>query len=780
MEKVSSLTEYQQGAYRIEKAELDEVLGLIKNVLPLYRHAFRDDYWPYVAQNGDALEPYSPGNYSYSTNAMILVMLLSIRKKIGFACEKEDIDKNIARAKTKYLREVFKNSKFSCSSESYGINDPLNLYWACILCNEDGKSEYISNVNNIVKEKIYNGTDPHKLDQLLKFKEDRKVDQQKHAFIALYAYRCALYAKINDGVAEQYYNFFELRLHQHLSFKSIPDSRFDPAELVFCLEGMLLSKPSSISDEILHRVFEVLGEAQDITPCWRPVNPIYATHQGQIFLPLSIEVGMSLLNIFDKIDGDSKPQSYFAKYLPMLQRYFRWLKAQEKTIKFKDGDLFHEVSGWESEHVGNEGVIHIWQTALILDYLASYAKLLKKHIAKQYLICSGLSVQYNEYIQKGKRCIFSNSNPFPEYLSVSDFSYNVPKFVFEKFMLSRKSKSCNLNCAHEVDCCSENNCPVSFFCIGMKQDKTKGKAKFSLLLYGPPGTGKSFFTKEIARCLNWKHITVTPSDFLDNGSAEIEARAKAIFACLMEQEDAVILFDEIDQFILDRDSKRYREQTDVFKLLTPGMLPKFQDLRDNAKCIFVIATNYAERIDPAIVRLGRVDVKIPLMPPSWKMRKSMCMEELTEKGFDEKSCCSIATLTSFYTWNELMKLIEILCEESNNIISSTQKGYLESFIKKQSPANLTFKKVFQRFDRETKEEDLKPGDSENYAEAMIVEELALMCMAYGENINSGKEKFEEDANGKAELIAAVSKKINDLSERYNLFEANQSKATKNI
>ena len=133
MGKVSSLTEYQQGAYRIEKAELDEVLGLIKNVLPLYKHAFWDDYWPYVAQNGGALEPYSRGKYSYSTNAMILVMLLSIRKKIGFACKKEDIDKNIARAKAKYLREVFKNSKFSCSSESYGINDPLNLYWASML-----------------------------------------------------------------------------------------------------------------------------------------------------------------------------------------------------------------------------------------------------------------------------------------------------------------------------------------------------------------------------------------------------------------------------------------------------------------------------------------------------------------------------------------------------------------------------------------------------------------------------------------------------------------------
>ena len=775
MEKVLSLNEYQQGAYRIEKAELDEVLGLIKNVLPLYKYAFLDEYWPYVAQHKTKLQPYPPKKYSSSTNAMILVMLLSIRKKIGFASEKEDIDKNIKLAKSRYFEEVFKDNVFKNSSASYGINDPLNLYWARILCDEDGGDKYIASVNSGIKERLYDKKKPRQLSCLLQFKKNNKIDQQEHPFIALYAYRCALYAKHHEGIAELYYNFFELRLHQHLSFKSIPDSRFDPAELVFCLEGMLLSKPSSISKEILHRVFEVLSEAQDTTPCWRPVNPIYAAPQGQIFLPLSIEVGMSLLNIFGEIDRDSNPQSYFAKYFPMLQRYFRWLKAQEKTIRLIDlidEDEPREVSGWESEHVGNEGVIHIWQTSLILDYLASYARLLKKHIAKQFLISSGLSVQYNEYPQKGKCCIFADSNPFYEFLDISDFKYNVPQFVFKKFMQSRKSKSDNVNCAQDVGCCSKNNCPVGFSCIGAGSN-TKEKSMFSLLLYGPPGTGKSFFTKEMARCLKQKHITVTPSDFLANGSAEIEARAKGIFACLMEQEDAVILFDEIDQFILDRDSKRYREQSDVFKLLTPGMLPKFQDLRENAKCIFVIATNYAERIDPAIVRLGRVDVMIPLMPPSWEMRKLMCTEGLSGKGFSLSQCREVATATSLYTWNELTTLIKKLCEKSNEILSSDQSDSLASFIKSNSTANLTFPKVFQRFGWEAEKNDLAIGDSDNHAETKIIEELALMCIIYGINIASGTDELESIGILRPNLREAVSKKIEDLFNRYNLTRATQ-------
>lgn len=766
MEKVLSLKEYQQSAYREEKAEFDEVVGLIKNVLPLYKFAFLGSYWPYVAQHNAPLKPYGKKSYSGSTNAMIMVMLSSIKEKIGFTSEKEAIERNIKLAKNEYFKNVFKNNKFHSFSKSYGINDPLNLYWAHILCEEDNRNQLKSSVHDIIKKLIYYRNQPRDLSKLLRFEKNNKIDQQQHSFVALYAYRCALRANLHEGVTEQYYNFFELRLHQHLSFKSIPDSRFDPSELVFCLEGMLLSKPSSVSSEILHRVFEVLGEAQDTTPCWRPVNPIYAAPQGQVFLPLSIEVGMSLLSVFEKIDSDCKPQSYFAKYLPILQRYFRWLKAQEKTIKFKDGDIFYDVSGWESEHVGNEGVIHIWQTALILDYLASYAKLLKKHIAKQFLISSGLSVQHNEYSQKGKCCVFSNSNPFPTHLGNSDFTYNVPKYVFENFILSRKSNAGVFNCAQNVECCSGKNCPARFSCIGIERGNAKEKSKFSLLLYGPPGTGKSFFTKEIARCLKWKHITVTPSDFLADGSAEIEARAKGIFACLMEQEDAVILFDEIDQFILDRDSRRYREQTDVFKLLTPGMLPKFQDLRDKAKCIFVIATNYAERIDPAIVRLGRIDVKIPLMPPSWEMRKLMCQEELSKNGFDEPLCHAIALSTSFYTWNELKKLIEKISENSVNILKDNQAEGVIKFISMYSAANLTFKKVFQRFGWEPNESDLTAGSSDNYAEKMIIEELALMCMLYGVDIDSGKNQFLEITKEKPVLRNAVFEEIDRLFQQF--------------
>lgn len=764
MGKALSLKEYQQGAYRTEKSELNEALSLITSVLPLYMHVFLKDRWPYIAKNKEELPPHESVNYSNSTNVMIMVMLLDICKKIGFTNEDKWIEKNITAAKDTYFKKVFEQkNEFKNSSESYGINDPLNLYWAYTICAEGDEKDRLSIVKKIIEDKICKEDGRRELNCLLDFGNEKNFEQQEHSFIALYAYRCARKAECHEKITERYYNFFELRLHQHLSFKSIPDSRFDPAELVFCLEGMLLSKPSSVSAEILHRVFEVLGEAQNITPCWRPVNPIYATQQGQIFLPLSIEVGMSLLNIFYIIDNFSGPQSYFAKYFPMLQRYFRWLKAQKKNIQLRtyekqpdnsvegaessntNKEVYIGISGWESEHVGTDEVIHLWQTVLILDYLASYTQLLKKHIGQQYLTHSGLCVEYYEHAEKCTSCFFRNSNPFPEYDEDSEFKFNLPNYVLKHFLLKRKLDS------KPYDCCPP------------RKTEDVGDVAYSLLLFGPPGTGKTFFTKQIATCLKWKHITVTPSDFLADGSAEIESRAKGIFSCLMEQENAVILFDEIDQFILNRDSKRYREQTDIFKLLTPGMLPKFQNLRDNAKCIFIIATNYADRIDPAVVRLGRVDLQVPLMPPSWEKRKLICKKVVDTFGKDEfknYDFSRIADHTRLLTWKELTTLLKG-CLQKGNVEN------LESCIKKETVLNLSFSKVLQRIESEDGDRaEQQNGKKQYMCHGTIIEELVSMCMAYGKETREGLKCFAETFTDYKAIIKRVSKEVN--SRKYSV------------
>jgi SpoVK/Ycf46/Vps4 family AAA+-type ATPase len=155
---------------------------------------------------------------------------------------------------------------------------------------------------------------------------------------------------------------------------------------------------------------------------------------------------------------------------------------------------------------------------------------------------------------------------------------------------------------------------------------------YSMLLYGPPGTGKTVLAEDIATSLKQELITITPSDFTVTGEVGVEARAKDIFDVLLSQADRIVLFDEIDRLLLDRDSQLYLQQGDVFQFLTPGMLTKLRDLRRAERCMFIIATNLAERIDPAVKRRGRIDDQYLLLPPNQEQRKQILLRLLGKRA----------------------------------------------------------------------------------------------------------------------------------------------------
>ncbi|HYG47263.1 MAG TPA: ATP-binding protein, partial [Allosphingosinicella sp.] len=174
----------------------------------------------------------------------------------------------------------------------------------------------------------------------------------------------------------------------------------------------------------------------------------------------------------------------------------------------------------------------------------------------------------------------------------------------------------------------------------------------SMLLYGPPGTGKSTVGENIAEALGMRMITVTVSDFLGRGGAYVEARAKAIFQTLEAQFDTVILFDEIDAFLLDRDSARYDKQDTLFQFLTPGMLTKINDLHKLGRSIFIIATNYKDRIDPAIQRKGRIDQHYLLGLPDKERREAILKKEMGLKKEDSISK-DLVNETLFYGYSDI-------------------------------------------------------------------------------------------------------------------------------
>jgi hypothetical protein len=136
----------------------------------------------------------------------------------------------------------------------------------------------------------------------------------------------------------------------------------------------------------------------------------------------------------------------------------------------------------------------------------------------------------------------------------------------------------------------------------------------SVILYGPPGTSKTTYAKAIAEHLGWPLISVDPSHLLRSGIDGIHAELATIFTMLSAAERVVVLLDEVDELMRDREDKDGTETSS--RLLTTSMLTRIVRLRESRRVVFLVATNHIEHFDPAIVRPGRFDLVLPVLPPT--------------------------------------------------------------------------------------------------------------------------------------------------------------------
>jgi hypothetical protein len=427
-----------------------------------------------------------------------------------------------------------------------------------------------------------------------------------------------------DKETPELWEDFDDTIYRHLSYSSIGDQRFDPAELAFSLEGALLLHPNWIGRSTLDEVFEALKLSNEGHPFWRPLTPFLANDQGHILFLISIEVANSILRACEILDEGEGVANRFSQFEPQLRRYAMWLLGEMEEIHNEIPDEPNLV-GWHTEYETKRD-IQLWHTSHVLVFLVHYVALLKRKIAAEGIDAAGLDVV---------RPVANQSYWLDEPIRSLKTYAVLAKIQKEYLEPLEKSEG-------------DQNAPKS------------------MLLYGPPGTGKTTLAEEIAARLDRPLIVVTVSDFLAAGAAEIENRAKGVFQTLGAQEEVVILFDEIDQFLLDRNSKFYQDQDDVFKFMTPGMLTKLQNLRGIRNCIFIVATNYYERIDSAIRRRGRIDEHFLLCLPDNEQRLNLLTRFVMKflphaaKGEVETAlrATKIAEKTVLLGWGDLKHLVE--------------------------------------------------------------------------------------------------------------------------
>lgn len=110
---------------------------------------------------------------------------------------------------------------------------------------------------------------------------------------------------------------------------------------------------------------------------------------------------------------------------------------------------------------------------------------------------------------------------------------------------------------------------------------------------------------------------IDTSSFLADGLTNVSSRIRYIFTRLQSLNDCVILFDEIEEFCLDRESPGLGMES---RMLTTAMLTAINDLRRAKKSVFFLATNRLRAFDSAITRPGRFDMQLFVGTPNLDAR----------------------------------------------------------------------------------------------------------------------------------------------------------------
>ena len=151
--------------------------------------------------------------------------------------------------------------------------------------------------------------------------------------------------------------------------------------------------------------------------------------------------------------------------------------------------------------------------------------------------------------------------------------------------------------------------PKSFQALGAKVPK-------GILLHGPPGTGKTLLAKAVANESGAQFFAQSAASFVEMFAGLGAARIRRLFAVARKHEPAIIFIDELDAVGGRRGTDISGEKDQTLNQL----LVEMDGFDSSGRVVVIAASNLLEKLDPALLRPGRFDRQVFVVPPDVKGR----------------------------------------------------------------------------------------------------------------------------------------------------------------
>ncbi len=174
-----------------------------------------------------------------------------------------------------------------------------------------------------------------------------------------------------------------------------------------------------------------------------------------------------------------------------------------------------------------------------------------------------------------------------------------------------------------------------------------------ILLYGPPGCGKTFIARKLAELADYHFIEVKPGDLGSIYVHGTQGKIAELFENAREQAPCMLFFDEMDAIAPNRggDNIGHHYASEVNELLTR------MNEAGKQRILVIGATNRIERMDPAVLRPGRLDKKFFVGPPDYEARLELLRLSLNGRPMERIDLHAIAGELGNYTCAEIEHVV---------------------------------------------------------------------------------------------------------------------------